>query len=198
MAITRIGPNQSINLASNITGTLPTGNGGTGATSFAPGKVLQVLQAVKTDTVSTTSQSFADLTGMTQAITPSATSSKILIMFDGNFSAFTQSGNGQAVDFKLLRGSTDIYIGDAASNRTRTSTNFRPEGNGQYDVNPAKIVFLDSPSTTSATTYKIQWRKCFDLGSSSNAAYLNRSYQDGDNSERPRTASSFTVMEIGA
>jgi hypothetical protein len=198
MAITRLGPNQSINLASNITGTLPTGNGGTGATSFAPGKVLQVLQAVKTDTVSTTSQSFADLTGMTQAITPSATSSKILIMFDGNFSAFTQSGNGQAVDFKLLRGSTDIYIGDAASNRTRTSTNFRPEGNGQYDVNPAKIVFLDSPSTTSATTYKIQWRKCFDLGSSSNAAYLNRSYQDGDNSERPRTASSFTVMEIGA
>ena len=42
MALTRLGPNQSVNLASNVTGTLPTGNGGTGATSFAPGKVLQV------------------------------------------------------------------------------------------------------------------------------------------------------------
>ena len=44
MALTRLGLNQSINLASNVTGTLPTANGGTGATSFAPGKVLQVVQ----------------------------------------------------------------------------------------------------------------------------------------------------------
>jgi len=166
------------------------------ASLIGGGKIGQVLQAVKTDTTSTTSTSFADLTGITQAITPSATSSKILVMFDGNFSAFTQSGNGQAVDFKLLRGSTDIYIGDASSSRTRTSTNFRPEGNGQYDLNPAKIVFLDSPNTTSATTYKIQWRKCFDLGGSSNPAYLNRSYEDGDNSERPRGASSITLIEV--
>jgi hypothetical protein len=166
------------------------------ASLIGGGKIGQVLQAVKTDTTSTNSQSFADLTGITQAITPSATSSKILVMFDGNFSAYTTSGNGQAVDFKLLRGSTDIYIGDAASNRTRTSTNFRPEGNGQYDLNPAKIVFLDSPNTTSATTYKIQWRKCFDLGSSSHSVYLNRSYEDGDNSERPRGASSITLIEV--
>jgi hypothetical protein len=42
MAITRIGPNQSINLASNITGTLPTGNGGTGATSFNPASFVKI------------------------------------------------------------------------------------------------------------------------------------------------------------
>ena len=150
------------------------------------GKVLQVLQAVKTDTVSTTSQSFADLTGMTQAITPSSSSSKILITFDGNFSAFTQSTNGQAVDFKLVRDSTDIYIGDAASNRSRTSTNFRPEGNGQYDVNPAKLVFLDSPSTTSATTYKIQWR-CI------NGITVKLNDYEGTGS-----FSSLTLVEIGA
>ena len=53
-------------------------------------------------------------------------------------------------------------------------------------MNPAKIVFLDSPSTTSATTYKIQWRKCFDLGGSNNPAYLN-SYQDNDDTETHRT-----------
>jgi len=160
------------------------------------GKIGQVLQAVKTDTTSTTSTSFTDLTGITQAITPSATTSKILVMFDGNFSSFTQSGNGQAVDFKLVRDSTDIYIGDAASSRNRTSTNFRPESQGQYDLNPAKIVFLDSPNTTSSTTYKIQWRKCFDLDGLGNPAYLNRSYEDGDNSERPRSASSITLLEV--
>ena len=44
MAITRLGPNQSVNLASNVTGTLPAANGGTGATSFTKGKVLQVTQ----------------------------------------------------------------------------------------------------------------------------------------------------------
>jgi hypothetical protein len=182
---------EGLNLADNFafTGTI-TGAGG--------GKVLQVLQAVKTDTTSTTSTSFADLTGMTQAITPSATSSKILIMFDGNFSAHSTGDNGQAVDFKLVRGSTDIYIGDASSNRTRTSTNFRLIDAATYDMNPAKIVFLDSPNTTSATTFKIQWRKCFDLGGSNNPAYLNRSYQDNDDAERPRTASSLTLMEIGA
>ena len=43
MAITRLGPNQSVNLASNVTGTLPTGNGGTGATSFTAGKLLQFV-----------------------------------------------------------------------------------------------------------------------------------------------------------
>ena len=43
MALTRLGLNQSINLATNITGTLATGNGGTGATSFSPGKILQIV-----------------------------------------------------------------------------------------------------------------------------------------------------------
>ena len=55
MAITRLGPNQSVNLASNVTGTLPTANGGTGATSFAPGKILQIVSSENAYTHSTTS-----------------------------------------------------------------------------------------------------------------------------------------------
>ena len=53
MALTRLGPNQSVNLASNVTGTLPTGNGGTGATSFNPSSVVK-LSTVTTSSSATT------------------------------------------------------------------------------------------------------------------------------------------------
>ena len=73
MALTRLGLNQSINLATNVTGTLATGNGGTGATSFTAGKTLQVVQTIATSTVTTNSTSFVDL-GLSASITQSATS----------------------------------------------------------------------------------------------------------------------------
>ena len=57
-------------------------------------------------------------------------------------------------------------------------------------------VFLDSPATTSATTYKVMWTQTFD--SSGEYAYINRSYDDNDNDDRNRCASSITVMEIAA
>ena len=78
MALTRLGLNQSINLASNVTGTLATGNGGTGATSFSPGKVGQVINAQQ-GYFQTNSTSFTD-TGLTASIPPSATSSKVLVV----------------------------------------------------------------------------------------------------------------------
>ena len=85
MAITRLGPNQSVNLASNVTGTLPTANGGTGATSFAAGKVLQSVNVyISSGDKTTTSSTFSDLSGVSLSITPSATSSKILLMLNTN------------------------------------------------------------------------------------------------------------------
>ena len=80
MAITRLGPNQSVNLASNVTGTLPTANGGTGATSFTKGKVLQVVSTSKTDSFSTTSTSYVDVTGLSVSITPASSSNKIYVI----------------------------------------------------------------------------------------------------------------------
>ena len=65
-----------------------------------------------------------DLTGMSQAYHTITTSSKILIMFDGNFSAHSTGDNGQK-DFKLVRGSTRYLHWRCLYNRTRTSTNFR-------------------------------------------------------------------------
>lgn len=145
-------------------------------------RVLQVVQTVKTDTFSTSSTTFVDVTGMSVSITPSATSSLVLVLLDARI-----GGIGLT---KLLRGATDIYIGDAAGSRTRSMGLFVPNANGE-DANPA--IFLDSPATTSSTTYKLQMR------AEAATSYLNRSSNDPDNNvSGSRTASSITVMEISA
>ena len=142
MAITRLGSNQSVNLASNVTGTLPTANGGTGATSFAPGKVLQIVNGSTSTQVGVTAGNSAD-TGLSASITPSATSSKILII--ANHGLFTKSATQTYCNFYLKRGSTDIYgINNA----------FYSESDGQFRLPTHSFSYLDSPSTTSATTYK--------------------------------------------
>ena len=147
MAITRLGPNNStnisgINLTSQVTGTLPTGNGGTGATSFSPGKVLQVVQGSNSTQMSTTSSSLVD-TGLTASITPSSSSNKVLIIVDaqGQFAANTGFGNA------IIRGSTNIFQTNTYSNydSSATQTNTR-----------ASYCYLDSPSTTASTAYKLQ------------------------------------------
>ncbi len=100
MAITRIGPNQSVNLASNVTGTLPTANGGTGATSFSPGKVLQVINATSTAETVLTDSSTAD-TGLTANITPASTSNKVLV-FDKALSYHKQQTCVQLCNFWVV------------------------------------------------------------------------------------------------
>lgn len=146
-------------------------------------RVLQVVQTVKTDTFSTTSTSFTDVTGMSVSITPSATSSLVLVFVDIKIGG---------VGFnKLLRGSTDIYVGDAAGSRVRCNQ-FSAVNAGTEDSSVA--VFLDTPNTTSSTTYKIQVR-----GEAGANVRVNRSENDPDNSTTgSRTASSITVMEISA
>ena len=176
---------------SGDTFTVPSGatftNSGT-ATGFGGGKVLQVLQTVKTDTATIASTTFADITGLSQAITPSATSSKILV--SAQLTLCGQGGVGGHIQF--VRGSTAIGVGDAAGSRTRCTWGSR----GISDQDEARNVFiqyLDSPSTTSATTYKIQWR-------ARNASYtqvLGRTYDDTDNADHGRYMTQITVMEIG-
>ena len=193
MAITRLGPNNStnisgVNLTSQVTGTLPTGNGGSGRTAVT-GNILQVVSAVKTDTFSTTSQSDTAVTGLSVAITPSSTSSKILVMVQiclgtGSYTAL----------YSLRRGSTDILLADAASNRARTTAVINPRDTDTNRMNNAiPTTFLDSPNTTSATTYQA-YIKC---RSSGHTIYVNRSANDNDASTYdPRTTSTITVMEI--
>jgi hypothetical protein len=158
------------------------------------GKVLQVVSTTLTSTTSTSSAStstFADL-GLSATITPSSSSSKIMVMV-----AMTTSASTGIVHTQLVRGATPLSIGDAAgTNRVRSSQSCRAVstyyilGNLPYIVN-----FLDSPATTSATTYKIQGT----LGSTySGTIYLNRVPSDADFDYCPRSTSSITLIEIGA
>ena len=154
------------------------------------GGVIQVVQTVKTDVFTTTSQSFTDITGLSGTITPSSSSNKIQILY-----TLSVSGNGYPM-FKLLRGSTDIFVGDAASNRVRCLFGGYVGGGQMSSMTiPVSGNFLDSPSTTSATTYKIQTGVIHTTGYT---IVVNRSMSDTDFNYNPRTASSIVLMEVSA
>jgi hypothetical protein len=147
------------------------------------GSVLQVVQTVKTDTFSTTSTTFIDVTGLSVTITPSSASNKILVFCDVMLSYIS---GGSTV--RLLRNSTPIYVGDAAGSRPLGLIE-TPDGTFYGGIRSGGI-FLDSPATTSAVTYKIQMLTTI-------SGVINRTGRDENNSAYdPRTASSITVMEI--
>jgi hypothetical protein len=152
------------------------------------GKVLQVLSTTKTDSFTSSSTSFTDVTGLSIAITPSSATSKILVLY--NVSGSQDVGN-QIAYSRLMRDSTEINIGDTAGSRTRgTSDPF-----SVADVIVGTTVagsFLDNPASTSSLTYKFQVR------TSGLNVYINRSDSDSDAATCSRTVSTITVMEIGA
>jgi len=164
-----------------------------GLPSGANGGIIQTVQTSKTDTASTTSNSLSDL--MTATITPSSSSNKILLLCDLKLGASSNSPDPQ---INFFRNSTQIYLGDTDGNRDRTmygSDEFGSASAIQYVVRCIQGHFLDSPATTSAITYKIQWR----IGQASNGTlYLNRQGADSNTNHYARSASSFTLMEVSA
>ena len=158
-----------------------------GLPSGASGGIIQTVQTVKTDTTSTYSTSMVDCSGMAVTITPSSSSNKILVTVIANVGA----ASGYRAMFRNLRGSTEIGIGTDVSNRQACGMSSRYHDNGV--THNAVQTFLDSPATTSATTYKLQWRN-----ESSNNIFLNRSVWDTDNSTYQRTASMIMVQEVTA
>lgn len=149
------------------------------------GKIAQVVSTAKTDPFTTTSTSFTDITGLSVAITPTATTSKILVM------AYVMAGvSGDiAINARLVRDSTAIFVGDTASNRPRDT--YYSGGNFGGLGMAFSPIFLDSPATTSATTYKVQ------VFVNTGTAYVNRHNQDRDTTAFDgRTASSITVLEV--
>ena len=169
----------TLDLSSN-TVTLPSGVGG---------KVLQVVQTVKTDTFSTSSATFTDVTGLSVSITPSSASNKILVSGSVTGSA-SGSGSGH---LRYVRGSTAIGIGDASSSRSQDSVGGIDNGASPPDsALSSSFVFLDSPATTSSTTYKAQIHQ----GDGGGTIFINRSTNDGNDNNNGRYASTITVMEI--
>ena len=160
-----------------------------GKKAIYTGAVLQVLQAAKTDTFSVTGQTWTDITGLSVSITPTSATSKILVFYS---LATSYNTSGSSGGVRLIRNSTAIYLGDAAGSRNQASN----WGQLQFtwEVENMSNSFLDSPATTSATTYKLQ----LISGYAGQTVYVGRSYGDTDGADQARTASSITVMEIAA
>lgn len=148
--------------------------------------ILQVVSTAKTDTFSSTSTTFADVTGLTVTITPSSTSSKVLVMTTVPF------GHSSATDF------TGLTVADGSNNNLLLASS---PGNRQpsfryslvNDVNGldnASFQFLHSPNTTSAFTYKVRAQ------TNSGTLYVNRSAGDADIGSRGRGVATITVMEV--
>ena len=165
-------------------------SGGMTWASVGGGKVLQVVSVTKSDTFTTTSTSLTDITGLTVAITPSATSSKILVLSSVNGS---QDVAANRTYLKLFRDSTGIFVGDAAGGRLRGSGSFS-SADATIADSTISATYLDSPSSTSAVTYK--WQIVCAAGG--NTGFINRTEHDANEAGQIRMASTITVMEIGA
>jgi len=160
------------------------------ATAASGGKVLQVVSNTNTATQSTSSTSFVD--AITVSITPTLATSKILVM------AYISGASDLAasqIGFRMTRGGTGIFVGDASGSRIQaTGILFQPS-NANYS-SQSHASFLDSPATTSATTYAMQYKA--DTGSST-TVYLGRTFNDVNATFTVRTPSAgIIVMEIGA
>lgn len=153
-------------------------------------RILQVVSTVKTDTFTTTSGTFVDVTGLSATITPSSTSSKILIVAQVTHALENNQSYGF---FRLSGGNSTTYVGATPSNRVASVFGGYFTPNGSNVTLSGSIIYLDSPATISATTYVVQARRGI-----AGTAYVNRSSGDTDDANHARGASSITVMEVSA
>lgn len=149
------------------------------AAAAGGGKVLQVVFADNAVTATSTSSTFAD-TGLTATITPTLNTSKILVIVnqEGCFKSNAQAATAMAL--RLMRGSTVIFNIDESICYT---------GDAAYATESVGASYLDSPATTSATTYKTQ----FAAGNSVGSVSVNKEIYGAF---VPR--SNMTLLEIGA
>ena len=168
MALTRLGPNQSVNLATNTTGTLGVANGGTGLTSGTTdqflkftgtttiasaadnaGKILQIKNLHSTATTSTSSSSYT-ATALDLSITPTSSSSKIIIHCSTNTDNEASGRQGEVGLWREIGGdgSTNTVIGG-------NSQAMASYGVDSRIVTSTGFVYLDSPATTSVVRYRV-------------------------------------------
>ena len=155
--------------------------------AISTGKVLQVVQTSVTDRQSG-SGGFNDVSDLSVNITPSATSSKILVT-----SYLSAGSTNQYMFARFMRDTTAIGIADANSSNTRGSFgNFWVQDSDANNWHTYSQTFLDTPSTTSQVTYKVQ------VSCNSNTYYINYGGASSSDASRGNGISTITVMEIGA
>ena len=161
-----------------------------GAPSGGGGGIVQVKQTVLDTVFSSNSTSYADVTGMSVSITPKFNTSKILVMVTLR-TAMSEDDRWSA--YILLRDSQILFDGTAEGSPTQCSMwhiPFSRTGTGNTFQNQ-NMTFLDSPSSTSALTYKLQVKV-----QSGATGYVNRTGNDANADYATRTSSSITVMEV--
>jgi len=164
------------------------------------GAVLQVVSTTLTTGFSTTSTVTASggsltatgaaVTGLSASITPSSAASKILVTV--NIGGMNGTAAAAQAIVLLLRSSTVIGAGTGSGGRP--GINARGYYNDVNTAVPVSFSFLDSPSTTSSTTYQVN----LGTDASGQPVYLNRTQNDADSIICPRFSSTITVMEIAA
>ena len=150
------------------------GTGLAWATLPSSGKVLQVVQATTSTQVINNTSTLAD-TGLTASITPSSATSTILVMVSQMGCMKTAAASTNSINLRLYRGATDIA--KIAGGGLDTATSLQQMASFTYS-------FIDSPATTSSTTYKTQFNNI------NNGASV-RVQQEGEKS-------TIILMEIGA
>tara|TARA_B100000575_G_C22976670_1_gene563628 strand:- start:35 stop:580 length:546 start_codon:yes stop_codon:yes gene_type:complete len=176
-------------------------NGQTGAvtglaalpdSAMSSGSIIQVKSSVKTDTSSSTSATYADISGLSVAITPTSSSNKILV------TCVVQHGGAENsyIPFKVLRGSTLLAPNtQGTGNMSNVSFGgFHNHDSAEYGLNSVAWQFLDSPNSTSALTYKIQFASVFN----SYVVYINRPQATDNGAYIIYGSSTITVQEVAA
>lgn len=145
--------------------------------AWAPaGTVLQVVNTPYSTTVSSSSATWAD-TGLAASITPTSSSSKILVLVD--MAGCNKNATNTYLQLRLLRNSTTLYQFDDLSGYTNSA---------QYNAfGSPSTNYLDSPATTSSTTYKVQ----FANGGAVGGVAINNTFSG-------TSTSTITLMEIAA
>jgi hypothetical protein len=177
----------SATTATNVAGSGITGSQGIPKAALPTGAILQVLQTVKTNTFTTSSTSYTDITGVAVTITPTSATSKILIDINLNVGI---SADTYHAYFRLNRN------GSLVSGTTGTSGQPNPcmlhkNGNNTRDMDCAVMSFLDSPGSASALTYQVQVAMQSPHSVLINYCQLNDSFTPGG-------ISTITVYEVAA
>jgi hypothetical protein len=155
------------------------------------GSVLQVISTAKTDTFTTTGTTQTAITGLTATITPISATSKILIIVSiGGYAQGASQGR-----FILTRGGSTITgaVGDTAGSRTSDTFTLSGATSGAPQITGG-MTYLDSPATTSSTTYGIT----VSANDAGEVIYINRSNLDSNGAQYQRNISTITIMEIAA
>jgi hypothetical protein len=157
------------------------------------GSILQTVSTTKTNTFTSSTNGWIDITDLSVNITPKSSTSKFFITISLGIAASYGSSRERSTGFRILRNGSTFSIGESSSNRG--GCHFRVGDNNSDGNHSRGITFtiVDTPSTTSTITYKLQSETEDGM-----TLYINRTVSDENVSDAYglRTASTMTVMEI--